>query len=164
MGSDTTNPEHYKAEKLEAWDVLDEFFPNDPLLWNAGKYLMRLGKKDAPAQEIGKIKTYLDRWLEKRTKDEDENEECLLFPPRTQYWHDPETGSAYLYSMHLPDAWATEDAIIVDRGGRWDYGSEEKKAGAEDGPYILESWHEEPLNHDMYDRWAEYCRKEFPKS
>lgn len=108
MGSDTTNPEHYKAGKLEAWDVLDEFFPNDPLLWNAGKYLMRLGKKDAPAQEIGKIKTYLDRWLEKK------GEELLETNQNT--WTDAETGCEYTYWWKVPPT--TDGSILLlDRYG-----------------------------------------------
>ena len=34
------SPSHYNETKTEVWDVLDEFFERDPLLWNAGKYLL----------------------------------------------------------------------------------------------------------------------------
>lgn len=54
---------------VESWDVLDALFPDDPLLWNAGKYLTRRGRKgsvgmtalEAEVQDLRKARAYLDR-------------------------------------------------------------------------------------------------------
>lgn len=54
---------------VELWDVLDALFPDDPLLWNAGKYLTRLGRRgavgmadlEAEVQDLRKARAYLDR-------------------------------------------------------------------------------------------------------
>lgn len=58
------HPTHYNRGEFEAWDVLDDWFPNEPLLWQVGKYLSRLGAKDDPTVEVGKMIAYLSRWLE----------------------------------------------------------------------------------------------------
>lgn len=58
------SPDHYKAGNLEAIDVIDAFSPDSFTRGNAIKYLLRLGKKDAPTQEVGKIFWYLLRWLQ----------------------------------------------------------------------------------------------------
>lgn len=49
---------------LQSWDLLDALFPNNPHLWNAGKYLMRFGRKGDPIRRIvdlRKARAYLDR-------------------------------------------------------------------------------------------------------
>ena len=65
------HPEHYGGEDnpyeaikvIEAWDL-------DFHLGNVVKYISRAGKKhDRPLEDIRKAKWYLDRWLEKETKD-----------------------------------------------------------------------------------------------
>lgn len=58
-------PAHYIGSKFEAWDVLDEFFGSDPLLWNAGKYLIRAGKKDSLVQDLQKAIVYIERRIAK---------------------------------------------------------------------------------------------------
>lgn len=53
---------------VEAWDVLDAAFPNNPHLWNAGKYLLRLGRKGGEAkrlEDLRKARQYLDRAIER---------------------------------------------------------------------------------------------------
>lgn len=76
------SPEHYTwlgqalaalglrdVVNVESWDVLDALFPDDPLLWNAGKYLTRRGRKgvvgmtalEAEVQDLRKARAYLDR-------------------------------------------------------------------------------------------------------
>lgn len=50
--------------RVESWDVLDAVFPDDPLLWSAGKYLIRFGRKGDPSRRIvdlRKARAYLDR-------------------------------------------------------------------------------------------------------
>ena len=65
------HPDHYGGEDnpyeaikvIEAWDL--NFH-----LGNVVKYISRAGKKhDRPLEDIRKAKWYLDRWLEKETKD-----------------------------------------------------------------------------------------------
>jgi hypothetical protein len=65
-------PKHYTMTKFEVIDVLQEFFPEDPLLWQCGKYLMRCQHKGNPIQDLKKmiwdaqrqIKTYEDKGVE----------------------------------------------------------------------------------------------------
>lgn len=62
------NPSHYQlvladGTVIQCWDLLDALFPDDPLLWNAGKYLFRAGRKDALAQDLGKLVRYVERRL-----------------------------------------------------------------------------------------------------
>ena len=65
-------PKHYTTTKFEVIDVLEEFFPQDPLLWQCGKYLMRCKHKGNPIQDLKKmiwyaqrqIKTYEDKGVE----------------------------------------------------------------------------------------------------
>lgn len=63
------HPSHYNAVEgmPEVWDILDAFFPDDPLLWNAAKYLLRAGRKDdnAKVQDLGKLLQYVQRRIEK---------------------------------------------------------------------------------------------------
>lgn len=49
---------------LHSWDVLDAIAPDDPHVWNALKYLARLGRKGGESSRIvdlRKARTYLDR-------------------------------------------------------------------------------------------------------
>ena len=49
---------------LQAWDFLDALFPDNPHLWNTGKYLTRFGRKgDAGKrlEDLRKAATYLER-------------------------------------------------------------------------------------------------------
>lgn len=49
---------------LQSWDLLDALFPDNPHLWNAGKYLTRFGRKgDASkrAEDLRKAIAYLER-------------------------------------------------------------------------------------------------------
>lgn len=58
---DAVNPQHYKNHPsgVESIEVIE----NMPfLLGCACKYLFRLGKKDAPIQELKKAEWYLKRW------------------------------------------------------------------------------------------------------
>lgn len=65
------HPNHYNAVEgmPEVWDILDAFFPDDPDLWNAGKYLLRAGHKDGVAQELGKLIQYVERRISKEDND-----------------------------------------------------------------------------------------------
>ena len=62
---DAINPDHYKAGKMEAIDVMEAFSSQTELRGHlkltALKYILRLGKKDNEVQEIGKAIWYLNR-------------------------------------------------------------------------------------------------------
>lgn len=61
-GKDMVNhPEHYTKHKWEVIDILEEFFPDDPLLFTAGKYLLRANYKGNFIQDLEKLKWYVDR-------------------------------------------------------------------------------------------------------
>lgn len=68
-----SSPKHYNQGSREAIDAMISAFGKDAVKdfckVNAMKYLWRLGHKDEEAQEIGKIKWYLDKYLE--LKDDD---------------------------------------------------------------------------------------------
>ena len=54
------------AANVESWDVLDAAFPQDPLLWNCGKYLLRQGRKGGEKkrlEDLRKARQYLDRQI-----------------------------------------------------------------------------------------------------
>jgi hypothetical protein len=55
------HPPHYTAGKYEVIDVLEEFFPYNPLLWQVGKYTMRAGKKGDVVEDLKKAEFYLKR-------------------------------------------------------------------------------------------------------
>lgn len=71
MLSEQINPDHYTRCKetlgVEVVDILDYFFGTDPHLWNAGKYLLRVGHKPGQDRvtELGKAAWYIERAKEK---------------------------------------------------------------------------------------------------
>ncbi|AMQ66794.1 hypothetical protein SEA_SHAM4_56 [Mycobacterium phage Sham4] len=58
------HPPHYKAANgLEAIDVLSAFFPDDPLGWQVGKYILRYKSKNG-VEDLKKARWYLNRLIE----------------------------------------------------------------------------------------------------
>lgn len=52
------------AANLQSWDLLDALFPDNPHLWNAGKYLTRFGRKgdmSKRVEDLRKAAAYLER-------------------------------------------------------------------------------------------------------
>ena len=72
--SDAVNPQHYKRSKealgVEVIDILEYFFPDDPLMWQVGKYMLRAGHKDGLVQDLEKARWYLDRRIAKELERE----------------------------------------------------------------------------------------------
>lgn len=66
MSDSVNHPQHYNKTKFEVWDVLDEWFPNNPLLWQVGKYIARADHKIAPIDDLKKAKAYLEREITRR--------------------------------------------------------------------------------------------------
>jgi len=59
------HPTHYIYGKWEVIDVLEEFFGEDPLLWQVGKYILRHEHKGNSIQDLEKAKFYLERKINK---------------------------------------------------------------------------------------------------
>lgn len=56
------HPAHYTFGTLEVIDVLSDWFTFCPLLWQTGKYIARLGRKDPYLQDLQKSIWYLERY------------------------------------------------------------------------------------------------------
>jgi len=64
--SDPVNhPKHYTFGYFEVLDVLQDWFPTNPLLWQVGKYIARAGHKGNALQDLRKARFYLDREIER---------------------------------------------------------------------------------------------------
>jgi hypothetical protein len=69
-GNDPVNhPGHYTFGKYEVIDVLEDWFPADPLLWQVGKYLARAGRKGSMVEDLKKAAWYLWRRIEKEERE-----------------------------------------------------------------------------------------------
>lgn len=65
MKGDLVNhPPHYTFGKYEVVYVLQDWFPNEPLLWNATKYLPRWDKKGDPIENLEKAVWYINKKIE----------------------------------------------------------------------------------------------------
>jgi hypothetical protein len=84
-GNEVDSPEHYtwlgeavtaqggpgRTAGLQSWDVLDAIAPDDPHVWNALKYLTRLGRKGGASSRIvdlRKARAYLDRAISREER------------------------------------------------------------------------------------------------
>ena len=68
-GNDPVNhPGHYTFGKYEVINVLEDWFPTDPLLWQVGKYIARAGRKGNLVEDLKKAAWYLNRRIEKGGK------------------------------------------------------------------------------------------------
>lgn len=57
-------PNHYCNHKYETWDILLDYFPNDPIMYNIGKYILRAPYKGKMIEDLKKAKVYIDKKLE----------------------------------------------------------------------------------------------------
>lgn len=57
------NPPHYNQFGVEVVDILEMYFPNNPHLWNAGKYLLRSGYKGHEIEDLKKLVWYVERYI-----------------------------------------------------------------------------------------------------
>jgi hypothetical protein len=60
------NPPHYNQFGIEVIDILELYFPNNPLLFNAGKYLLRSGYKGHEIEDLKKMVFYVQRYIAKK--------------------------------------------------------------------------------------------------
>ena len=70
MSNAVDHPDYYQSESgLEAIDVMETFFPDNPLLFTAQKYLLRAGKKtEDPTEDLEKAIWYIRRYLDTQVK------------------------------------------------------------------------------------------------
>jgi len=61
-------PPHYTSKKWEVIDILQEFFYDDPLLWQCGKYLLRCLFKGNVIQDLKKMIWYANKRIELEQK------------------------------------------------------------------------------------------------
>lgn len=57
-------PPHYTFGKYEVLDVLQDWFSQEPLLWQTVKYLARAGRKGPMMEDLRKAEFYLKRRIE----------------------------------------------------------------------------------------------------
>lgn len=78
------SPSHYNQGNIECIDAMisafGEYSTAEFCKINAFKYLWRLGHKDDETQEIGKIKWYLDKYLELKKSIEQKIEIGFVVP------------------------------------------------------------------------------------
>lgn len=79
MTDNVNHPPHYLAGGFEALDVLEAFFPDDPLGWQVGKYMLRYKKKNG-LEDLRKAEVYLKRLIARlEAVDLDNQEEVKPF-------------------------------------------------------------------------------------
>lgn len=61
MSDPVNHPPHYTFGRFEVIDVLEDWFPKDPLCWQVGKYLARAAHKGRELQDLKKAEFYLKR-------------------------------------------------------------------------------------------------------
>ena len=59
------HPPHYARFKFEPIDVLQDWFPTNPLLWQVGKYIARAEHKGNAIQDLEKARFYLNREIDR---------------------------------------------------------------------------------------------------
>lgn len=64
LGDPVNHPYHYTFGKFEVLDVLMDWFPYDPLLWQVGKYIARCSRKGHELEDLEKARFYLDKRIE----------------------------------------------------------------------------------------------------
>ena len=68
-----TKPKHYTFGYFEVIEVLQDWFPKNPLLWQVGKYIARAEHKGRTLEDLRKARYYLQREID-RLEDLSENQ------------------------------------------------------------------------------------------
>lgn len=64
--TETVNhPPHYTFGRYEVIDVLEDWFVDEPHLWQVGKYIARAARKGDELEDLKKARWYLNRKIEK---------------------------------------------------------------------------------------------------
>lgn len=64
MNDPVNHPSHYTFGKYEVLDVLQDWFPTSPLLWQVVKYISRADHKGNKLQDLKKAEFYLKKAIE----------------------------------------------------------------------------------------------------
>lgn len=72
QNENVNHPIHYTHSKWEVIEILEEFFGDDPLMWQVGKYIMRYQHKGNPIQDLEKAAWYLNRKIQKLKEHEND--------------------------------------------------------------------------------------------
>lgn len=67
------HPKHYVFGKFEVIDVLLDWFSDDPLLYNVGKYIARAKHKGKMLEDLKKAEFYLKKRIEMLEKENETN-------------------------------------------------------------------------------------------
>lgn len=67
--ANVVHPKHYTFGKYEVIDVLEDWFPHDPLLWQVGKYIARAVRKGKELEDLQKAAFYLQRRIDSIAKE-----------------------------------------------------------------------------------------------
>jgi hypothetical protein len=73
MNDPVNRPKHYTFGYFEVIEVLQDWFPKNPLLWQVGKYIARADHKGNALQDLRKARYYLQREID-RLEDLSENQ------------------------------------------------------------------------------------------
>jgi hypothetical protein len=73
MNDPVNRPKHYTFGYYEVIEVLQDWFPKNPLLWQVGKYIARAEHKGKPLEDLRKARYYLQREID-RLEDLSENQ------------------------------------------------------------------------------------------
>jgi hypothetical protein len=74
MNDPVNKPAHYTFGYFEVIEVLQDWFPKNPLLWQVGKYIARADHKGKPLEDLRKARYYLQREID-RLEDLSENQQ-----------------------------------------------------------------------------------------
>jgi len=58
------HPAHYKKGRFEVFPVLYDWFKEDPLLWQVGKYIARAKHKGKEKEDLQKAQWYLQKRID----------------------------------------------------------------------------------------------------
>ena len=64
LNDSVEHPGHYTFSQYEVFDVLMAWFPDEPLLWQVGKYIARAKHKGKALEDLRKARWYLDKKIE----------------------------------------------------------------------------------------------------
>jgi len=148
------HPPHYISPNgLEAITVLEAFFPDDPLAWQVGKYILRYKHKGG-VEDLKKARFYLNRLIDKLTEEERElnssSAQQTMLNILRKY-----------YGPKQVNTWAhmEPDKVYEDNeGDLWKFVSGEGPHFSPDDGDLWEPWDEEYRGSP--DRYAPFTLKE----
>ncbi|AER26434.1 nucleotide kinase [Mycobacterium phage Saintus] len=104
-------PDHYKSGGMEAIDVLEAFFPEDPLGWQVGKYILRYKKKNG-LEDLQKAEVYLKRLIAKLEGQNPDTVSIITSEHRSSKWIDKD---GYVFAHEVGKTWTAKKGSFVHR-------------------------------------------------